>query len=579
MSGRVRASAWVLALGVALAGVAAWVTAASPFVHSGVTVAVVVVSVFLPFAVAAELRARYPGRVLASLLIAIGIAYFVRSLAAIDSSVTYAPARAIGQFSEVLLVWLMLAFPSGRLPRPWGRAIVIAGALSLVLLWWPTIAYSPQIPAGSLFVPCGSDCPTNSLLVAHQPATGEVFEALFRGVAAAVLVATAAVLAVRLSRASRVMRRVLAPVLIASILRTAAVAAYLALGSVPASRALLVISYLGVPAGIIIGLLRGRAYDAVALERLVRGLRARPGPAQLREVMAQALQDPTLQITYWLQEAGSYAGADGLPVSLPEADSRRAITRVAGQDGAPVAALTHDPALLDHPELLDALASTAALAFESNRLEAAVAAARVGTITAVDAERRRIERDLHDGTQQRLIALRMKLSVAERILGDDAGRARGVLDEIGGDIDAALQEVRAVSHGIAPPVLAERGLPDALAAVAGRTGLRVRLRTEAIARYPPSIETAVYFCCLEALQNVEKHVGADASAEVVLWEKGGELSFAVSDEGLGFDPDTVAGGSGLRNIRERVGELGGTMKIVSRPGGGSAVQGSIPLLV
>ena len=225
----------MLALGVALAGVAAWVTAASPFVHSGVTVAVVVVSVFLPFAVAAELRARYPGRVLAALLIAIGIAYFVRSLAAIDSSVTYAPARAIGQFSEVLLVWLMLAFPSGRLPRPWGRAIVIAGALSLVLLWWPTIAYSPQIPAGGLFVPCGSTARRTVCSVAHRPATGEALEVALPRIRRRDPRRDRSRARGAPRRASRVMRRVLAPVLIASILRTAAVAAYLALGSVPAS--------------------------------------------------------------------------------------------------------------------------------------------------------------------------------------------------------------------------------------------------------------------------------------------------------------------------------------------------------
>ena len=337
MSARVRTSAGVLALGIVLAGIAAAVTASSTFVHSGVTVAVVVVSVFLPFAVAAELRARYPGRVLAALLIAVGVAYFVRSLAAIDSSVTYAPARAIGQFSEVLLVWLMLAFPSGRLPRPWGRAIVIAGALSLVLLWWPTIAYSPQIPAGSLFVPCGGDCPANSLLVAHQPATGEVLEGLFRGFAAAILVRYR-------SRSGRPPE--------SGEQRDAACARAGAdrvdpahgggcrlpgLGAVPsrppgAARHLL---SRRADAGIIIGLVRGRAYDAAALERLVRGLRARPGPAQLRDVMAQALQDPTLQIAYWLHGGRLLSRAQMASRYRSRMTHARAVTRVAGPDGAP----------------------------------------------------------------------------------------------------------------------------------------------------------------------------------------------------------------------------------------------------
>ncbi len=579
MSSRRQQSAGVLALGLVLGGVGAAVTATSPFVHGSLAVGVVALSIVLPFAVAAELRARYPDRVLGALLIGIGIAYFIRSLAAIDSSLTYAPARAIGQFSEVLLVWLMLAFPSGQLPRPWSRAIVIAGAASIVLLWLPVLATSPQIPAGGVFVPCGADCPANRLMVSSNASASEALEALFRGVAALIMVATAGVLAARLHRASDVMRRILAPVLLASIARTAAVAAYLALGSTAPVRALLVASYLAIPVAIIIGLVRGRSYDAAALERLVRGLRSRPGPAQLRTVMAEALQDPTLEIAYWLPEADTYAGADGLVVALPERSAQRAVTRVTGADGTPVAALSHDPALLDHPQLLDALSSTAALALETNRLEAAVAAARTGTITALDAERRRIERDLHDGTQQRLIALRMKLSVAERILGPDAGRAQSVLDELGGDIDSALAEVRAVSHGIAPPLLVERGLPDALTAVASSAPLHVEVHAQDLARYPPHIETAVYFCCLEALQNVEKHAGERAAADIRLREEGSVLAFVIADDGAGFDPRKVSVGSGLRNIRERVEELGGSTRIGGRPGGGTEVCGAIPLPV
>jgi signal transduction histidine kinase len=577
MSAQRQASAWLLALGAALAAAGALATATSPFVHGPLTVVVVAACVFIPFAVAAELRARYPDRVLAALLVAVGLAYFVRSLAAINSTLSYAPARAVGQVSEVLLVWLMLAFPSGRLPRPWSRALVIAAALIIALLWWPLLATSSQIPSGGVFVPCGAHCPANALLVSSTPGLSHILVTAFRVLTAVIVLATAGVLAHRLRHASRVMRRVLTPVLLASIARTGAVAAYMMLGSTAAVRVLLAASYLGVPLAIILGLLRGRAYDAAALERLVTGLRARPGPAQLRSVMSRALQDPTLQIVYWLPEAGAYAGADGLTVELAGNDPTRAVTHVADAAGEPVAALSHDPALLDHPRLLDALASTAALALETNRLEAAVAAARAGTITAVDAERRRIERDLHDGTQQRLIALRMKLSVAERILGADAGRAQSVLDELGGDIDSALAEVRSVSHGIAPPVLVERGLADALAAMARVAPVAVQLDAQQIARYPPHVETAVYFCCLEALQNVAKHGGAGVSAKVEIRDLDARLAFAVSDDGRGFDFAAPRSGSGLNNIAARVEELGGTVNIQARRDGGTRVSGSIPL--
>ncbi len=568
----------LLALGVALAAGGAIAVASSSYAHGSLTVIASALAIFLPFAVAAELRARYPDRLLGALLVAIGVAYFVRSLPAIDNSATYAPARALAALSDVLLVWLTLAFPSGKLQGRWSRGLVIAGAASVVLLWWAVIATSTNIPAGSVFVTCGSRCPRNGLMIANSPDASKALYSLFRLFAGIIVLSTVVVLADRLRRASHVMRRILAPVLLASILRLSAVAAYLAVGSTTAVRWYLLATYLCVPMAIVLGLLRGRSYDAAALERLVRGLRTRPGPDELRSVMALALRDPSLEIAYWLPEAQAYAGPDGLPVELVD-DADRAVTRVAAADGERVAALTHDPALLDHPQLLDALSSTAALALETNRLEAAVAAARAGTITAVDAERRRIERDLHDGTQQRLIALRMKLSVAERILGANTGRAQSVLDELGGDIDSALAEVRRVSHGIAPPILVERGLEQALRSVAGTASLPVHVWAEHLARYPQKVETAVYYCCLEALQNIEKHAGDGVTADIRLSDDGHAVAFVVSDGGAGFDPGTVRTGAGFRNIQERVEELGGLAAIAGRPGGGTEVRGSIPLVV
>ena len=577
MSGRRRTSAAIVATGLLLSAGGIAAAATSPYVHSAIDVVLVALSILMPFLVAAELHIRYPGRVLAALLVAVGCAYFVRSLAAIDSSLTYAPARAIGQFGEPLLVWLMLAFPSGRLPRPWSRAMVVGGFLGIVLLWFPVIATSSSIPLSGAFTPCASSCPSNRLLVSSDPSTGEAFATIFRVCAAAIVLATAGILADRLRHASSVMRRVIAPVLIASIARTIAVAAFVIVGSTPTVRGLLVAAYLAVPVAIVVGLLRGRAYDAAALERLVRGLRSRPGPDRLREVMAQALEDRSLEIAYWLPEADAYAGPDGLPVPVGDGGPSRAVTTVTGGDGELVAALSHDPALLDHPQLLEAVSSTAAIALETNRLETAVAAARAGTITAVDAERRRIERDLHDGTQQRLIALRMKLSVAERILGPDAGRARSVLDELGGDIDSALSEVRSVSHGIAPALLVERGLGEALADAARNAPVPVRVVAAPRQRYPQPIESAVYFCCMEALQNVAKHAGPGARADIHVRSDGAALSFVVSDDGDGFDPGSVRGGTGLGNIRARVEELGGSATIGSRTGGGTEVRGSVPI--
>ena len=263
-------------------------------------------------------------------------------------------------------------------------------------------------------------------------------------------------------------------------------------------------------------------------------------------------------------------------MTLPAAESGRAVTVVSTQTGEPTAALLHDPALLDHPGLLDATTASTAIALESNRLEAEVAAARAGTITAVDAERRRIERDLHDGAQQRLVALRMKLAVAERLIGQDGARARTLLAETGGDIDAALEDVRALAHGALPAALVEGGLAAALPAAAQAASLPVSVAAAGVPRLSVDVETAVYFCCLEAMQNAAKHAGTDTSARVTLEHAGDELRFTVADDGPGFDAAEVAAGSGLMNMRERLTAVGGTLTIESRRGTGTEITGRVP---
>ncbi len=576
MSAATRRLAGLAALAAVLAAIAVAVAAANPHVTGTWPVVAGAASIVVAFAVGIEVLRRFPERRLGWLLVAVGVAYFVRSLAAADSAVVYSLARAFGQFGEVLLLWVMLAFPTGRLGTPGPRSIVIAGAASIVLLWWPVVLLSDEIPAAGPLVPCGSACPENAVRVADSAQAADVFEAAFRACGAALLIVVAVVLARRLGRATPIMRRMLAPVLTASVARTLAVAAFLVLGAVAWVRGALVLTYWAVLLSIVVGLLRGRAYDAAALARLVQGLRSRPSAERLKAVMAGALGDPGLDIAYWLPEAATYATADGVPVRDPFPPPRAALTRIGGADGRPVAALVHDPALLDHPELLDAVGASTAIALETNQLEAEVAAARGGLISAVDSERRRIERDLHDGAQQRLIALRMKLSVTARVLDRDTARARALLDELGGDVDAALDEVRALAHGTAPPVLAERGLPDALTAAVRTAPIPVGVDAAGIERYPAAVEAAVYFCCLEGVQNAAKHAGAGASVRIALREEGAALRFTVTDDGPGFDAARVTPGAGLANIEARVAELGGAVTVRSVAGAGTELTGSVP---
>jgi signal transduction histidine kinase len=206
-----------------------------------------------------------------------------------------------------------------------------------------------------------------------------------------------------------------------------------------------------------------------------------------------------------------------------------------------------------------------------------LSASRARVVSAADAERRRIERDLHDGAQQQLVALCANLRLARELSGSDPEQATALLEQLGNDVVAALEELRELAHGIYPPLLADRGLAEALSAVVARAPVPTRLEAVSIGRYAPQLEATVYFCCLEALQNAGKYAGEAASATVRVSENEAGLLFEVSDDGAGFDPDRSAPGAGLTNMTDRVGAIGGSLRIEASPGHGARIAGAIPL--
>jgi signal transduction histidine kinase len=202
----------------------------------------------------------------------------------------------------------------------------------------------------------------------------------------------------------------------------------------------------------------------------------------------------------------------------------------------------------------------------------------VRIVEAGDAQRRRIERDLHDGAQQHLVALAVSVRLARQLADRDPEQAKEMLDQLGVDLQDAVQELRSLAHGIYPPLLAERGLPDALSAAATRAALPTTVDAEGIGRYPQLLEAAVYFCCLEALQNAGKHAGDGAEASVTLREEEGALLVEVADDGAGFEMASGAGqGHGFVNMADRVGAIGGTLSVDSAPGAGTRISARIPL--
>ncbi|HEY6760848.1 MAG TPA: histidine kinase [Baekduia sp.] len=204
-------------------------------------------------------------------------------------------------------------------------------------------------------------------------------------------------------------------------------------------------------------------------------------------------------------------------------------------------------------------------------------ASRARVVAAADAERRRIERDLHDGAQQQLYALAINVRLARELAESDPPGASAVLAELSTDLEQALEQFRDLARGIYPTVLVDRGLAEGLRAAAARARMPTRLDVRVGRRYPAELEATVYFCCLEALQNAARHAGEGARATVRIWEDGGRLHFEVVDDGVGFEPADGLAGAGLANLGDRVGALGGRPALRSAPGAGTTVGGWVPL--
>ncbi len=213
---------------------------------------------------------------------------------------------------------------------------------------------------------------------------------------------------------------------------------------------------------------------------------------------------------------------------------------------------------------------------EVRRQAAELRASRTRIVAAADAERRRVERDLHDGAQQHLVALAVNVRLVKDLVAEDPEAAAQALDEIALEVKATVQELRDLAHGIYPPLLMDNGLPEALRAVASRSPLDVTTSVDDVGRFSPDVEAAVYFCCLEALQNAAKHA-SESHVEVRVWEEEGGLLFTVTDDGPGFDAKVAQAGHGFMNMSDRLGAIGGSVRWDSAPGAGSTVRGSIPI--
>ncbi|HEX5923988.1 MAG TPA: sensor histidine kinase, partial [Baekduia sp.] len=401
-----------------------------------------------------------------------------------------------------------------------------------------------------------------------------------RSLAGLACVAVAVVVAARWKASSRPRRRALLPSVAGSV-ALLLFAALLTNDIVTGSRSQVVLwaailSLVSVPAAFLVGLLRSRLARG-GLADLFRDLNTTRGSA-LQTALARTLGDPSLVVAYRLPESLGYADADGRPVLVPPVAADRA-TALVESDGREVAALVYDASLDDDPELVDAVRAAASIALENERLHAEaqdrlaeVQASRERIVAAGDAERRRLERNLHDGAQQRLVALSMQLRLLQgRIRAEDPS-AQELASSASEQLAQSLQELRELARGIHPAVL-DHGLVAALESLAARSPVATTVSYDAAGRLPEPVELAAYFVASEALANVAKYAEATA-VTVRVSQTGGRAVIEIADDGVGGADE--AGGSGLRGLADRVAALDGRLRVVSPAGGGTTVTAELP---
>ncbi len=518
-----------------------------------------------------------PANRLGPVMVLTGFIWFAGLLSEATSAPLYTLGVAIQYVFLCGFIYIVLSFPSGQLRTALDKAIVVT-AIAGTLLQVVAMLFG----SGS-GLRCGGGCGDNLIQIFHDNGLALTFLNLQRALGAVLTLTAVGLLSYRWLRASRPQRREVTWVLLAGNLTLLALTVTVVddllgnpLTSGPAKVWFLTLAF--VPIAVLATFARRRlARGSVA--GLVVQLGGPTELADLRAALARALGDPSLDLAYWFPAEARYVTADGRPVEVPDADSERGSTLVE-RDGTPIAMLLHDPALEYNSGLVQSVCAAAGLALENERLQAELRArlvelnrSRGRLVEATDAERRRIERNLHDGTQQRLVSIAMSLGLLESKLAPDQTDAAPIVREARTALTLALEELRELTQGIHPTLLVERGLPVALEELCRRAGLPAHLQVDLDVRLPDQVETAVYYFVSEALSNAAKHSHGSEIRVGVSYD-GRTLTAEIADDGIGGA--AVGAGSGLRGLADRVEALGGQFTVSSPPGRGTRLKAEIP---
>jgi signal transduction histidine kinase len=511
---------------------------------------------------------RRPGNRTGPLMVAAAFAWFGAGLNVADDDVLYTTGLALDALFPVLVGHLLLGFPSGRLQTRAERLVIGAGYVAATVLQIPSLLFEEQ----------SSDGPRNLLVITEDQTLSDVLDAVQYAVVVVIIATSVTIQWRRWRAATPPQRRAIAPVWwtggLAFVLIAVAGGADVAGATSDVLDWLALLALSAVPFGFLAGLLRSRLAQGERLAGLMAQVGHAPGPDTIRAALAEALGDPSVSLAYWLPEPGRFVDADGRPVELPAGEW----TPVELQ-GRRIAAIRHDRSLADEPQLVRAAGAAAALALENARLAAELRArieelraSRARIVSAGDVERRRLERNLHDGAQARMVGLAAKLGLA-RHKAQDQPELATLLEESRVELMASLDELRAVARGLHPAVLTDRGLDAAVRGLAFRSPVPVEVDGAIPDDLPAPVATALYYVIAEALTNVAKYAQA-RTATVAVRREGDAAVAEVADDGVG-GADAGAG-SGLQGLGDRVAALDGRLELESPPGGGTRIRARVP---
>jgi signal transduction histidine kinase len=524
-------------------------------------------------------------------LLAIGFAWSLTALTESSLSVPYTIGRLSTWLTFPCVVYLLLAFPDGRIDKGLGRAILVSVVVIIVLLFFATAPLVRAFPPKTLWGTCTTDCPANAVFVLDaQPALLTKVIYLREWLVEALWIALFVSMFQRWRAGSPLQRRAMGPAFLAGVVLGIAHYAHITarqLGvdadTVIALSSVWTFCIVLVCAGFLGGLVWRRMLLAQTLAHLAAALRAGDDRVHMRDAVATAMRDPTVQLLFRDTSSGGWRDVQGRDVgSLAELAPDRAVTTL-GVDGESEVAVIHHVALLDDSELLEGVGDTVLAGWRHERWTADLGRALIDLeesrrriAEAADLERARIERDLHDGAQQRLIGLRIRLAFAEERLKTDPEAGIEVMQELAFEVEAALDELRALAHGVYPPVLTDRGIADALRSLAMHAPHPLHVAATGVTRHPIEIESAIYFVCAEAAQNALKHARGTAGVSITLQQTRDRFRFEIRDDGQGFQADR-ADGRGLCNMHDRMEAIGGQLAIESERGRGTRVVGCVAL--